>query len=162
MRWVNHKIVTATLVYSMTGGLIATFVSMSAAHLPDLLELRGAIPHRTITHWVILWLFFSIISLWLLLHFNTWTFYVCLFVVVGGLCHVFEDFLSVSGVPFLQPYGRRIGLGLYITNADGEWITSTGLSTIFVSGAAYRGFFTPNHLLGEINSISNLISSVWS
>lgn len=158
MRWVNHKIVTVSTIYALTGGVIAAFTSMSTSHLPDLLEMRGVVPHRTITHWFALWMTAVVASLLLLLCFKSWSYYLLFYAVVGGFCHVVQDFLSISGVPFGSPAARPFGLGLYKTRGEGELITVAGFVAVFFVTALMRGFFSQEHIRNEIESVSRMFS----
>lgn len=159
MRWVNHKLVTLSVVYGLTGGVIASFSAMSGAHLPDMLEMKGLVKHRTYTHWIYPWGVMILVLLGLLLWFKSWLIYIMFYVAIGGMLHLVEDFMSKSGLPFGHPEGKTFGLGLYITKGEGEEMTALGLAVLFGILAWGRGFFAGEHISGEIDSIGRLLRS---
>ncbi|AOV18764.1 hypothetical protein BJI67_16115 (plasmid) [Acidihalobacter aeolianus] len=94
---------------------------LAGARSPDHLEgeLLGMrlIPHRTITHWLPLWLLLAGFSAWLAVRFSL-PGYVVLGYALGGLLHVIADLLTPMGVPILTPV-RRHSLRL-VRGAGGE------------------------------------------
>lgn len=164
MRWRNHKLVTASAVYSLTGGMIATIAATIGSVLPDVLECGGAVKHRTVTHsiwgWVVvcifLWLQFTRGASYSLL------FYVLFFVASGAVMHICEDALSIAGIPLKTPYGNHIGLKVYRTGTIGEEITVAGLVVIFAAMAWWRGFFDNAYFQQQLTVIGQVIGGVWN
>ncbi len=162
MRWANHKLVTLSIVYGISGGIVSAFAAMSGAHLPDLLEMNGMIRHRTYTHWVYPWVATILVLLGLLCWLKTWPLYIAFYVAIGGMLHLVEDFMSKSGLPFGHPEGRSFGLGLYITKGEGEELTSLGLVSLFGILAWARGFFGGGHITSEVDSIGRLLKALFT
>lgn len=61
MKWINHKIITFSLVYGATGDLIGSAIAGGASIFPDLIEgkdfqsERWKKRHRTFSHWFLFW-----------------------------------------------------------------------------------------------------------
>ena len=142
MKWHNHKLITFTAVFALTGGLLPSLGTMAGSVLPDVLELKGIIPHRTYTHYVWFW-FLAELSVRPLLVWSgislLWA-NLCFFIAVGGIMHVCEDFLSIGGVPLVSPTGKRVGGGLYRTGTLTETLVVLFLAAIFFAVAFRRGF----------------------
>jgi hypothetical protein len=74
MKWTTHKMVTGTIVYTLTGGNVAyTVAAMAGSIVPDLLEgmpksedqeesLHWRKRHRRLTHWFVPYALLSLIS----------------------------------------------------------------------------------------------------
>ena len=93
------------MVFSLTGGFIASIAAAIGSLLPDVLELGGLVQHRTATHYLWFWVPASII-LWLALRstgFSVVWLYTLFFFVSGGLLHVLQDALSNGGIPLVTP-----------------------------------------------------------
>lgn len=162
MKWRNHKIVTFGAVFSLTGGFIAASAAAIGSLLPDVLEFGGLVPHRTVTHYLWLWLPASIFF-WLLLRstgFSAFWLYVLFFVVSGGLLHVLQDALSNGGIPLVTPYGSRQGLGVYRTDTLSEEVTVFGLLVIFGALSWYRGFLAPEYLSSQVEVVMRVFGRV--
>lgn len=89
-------------------------LALPGATAPDWLELPYAqgkrlIVHRTITHWLPLWL---IALAWAWFHRDTWAGSMTMGFVVGGLMHLLMDWPNPKGIPVLTPW-RRISLKLW-------------------------------------------------
>ena len=125
----------ATYTFTESLGAIAwlaTICSVFGSTAPDWLEIRSGgntlIPHRTITHWIPLWLilfFWSVFSIdpnyfEFLSYFSFLDNYAlnetvrdCLLgFSIGGLLHLLFDLPNPMGVPFLTPF-HRISLNLW-------------------------------------------------
>ena len=157
MRWRNHKIVTFSAVYSVTGGFVSSFAAMMGSVLPDLLEFRGVIPHRTITHYIWSWLLLCLV-LWAVLKSNgdSMLAYSCFFLVCGGLLHVVEDGLSAAGIPYGSPFGLCKGVGIYKTGSLAEEITSFGMVAVFLFFAWLRGCLDAGYLAHQLSVVAGL------
>jgi len=122
----------ATYAFADTIGAIAwltTLFSLFGSTAPDWLEIRRGgntlIPHRTITHFVPLWVGLLLLSLFSV---NPELFHVLSFLehyalneiirdcllgfAIGGLLHLLFDLPNPMGIPFLLPF-HRISLGLW-------------------------------------------------
>lgn len=162
MKWRNHKMVTFGLVYTATGGFLAAFAAMFGAVLPDVLEFRGLVPHRTITHYA--WLWFGLcLFFWTGIKSspdNSVLFYSLFFMAAGALLHVLQDALSLGGVPFITPDGPRHGFGVYKTNTLSEEVTSWGLMVVFVALAGWRGLLAEEYLSRQFAIVLELFRGV--
>lgn len=98
---------------------------------PDWLEMSRkeqgkwvrAIPHRTLTHWLPLWLG----ALWLVWAEQIIGFWMFELLIVGfllsGILHILVDACSLSGVPLWTPFGKtRLKLGIYRTGGTSEMV----------------------------------------
>jgi len=131
---------------ALMGGFLA------GARAPDVLEIAtfvggeraSVIPHRTLTHWIPLWvlaLYAAFLvctetqaALWLRA-------LVAGFVAAGAL-HVLMDFFTPTGVPLLLPVPRaRVRMPLYHTGKFGEelvvlvFLAAVGISTTLMLAA---------------------------
>lgn len=96
--------------------------AMLGGRAPDWMELfrweggirYSLIPHRTLTHWPPLWLGLLIAALVLVP--EAYREPAVAFVAAGWL-HLLLDFLTPSGVPLLNPFGRRVSLRVYRAGA---------------------------------------------
>lgn len=84
------------------------------------------VPHRTITHWPLLWLALLVLSTLALRHGAsqigpTWFFAIVRGVSLGALVHLFLDAFSPMGIPVFNPFGtRRRIAALYTTGSVRE------------------------------------------
>ena len=126
--------------------LMGGFILGSRA--PDVLEIASfvggkrvsVIPHRTLTHWIPLWILalVGVYMLWRSPHTAIWSrALVTGFCLAGGL-HVLMDFMSPTGVPLLLPTARhRVRMPVYHTGKIGEqfvvmaFIAVVSFSTLF-------------------------------
>jgi len=162
LKWRNHKLVTFSVVFSITGGIIPALAAMIGSILPDVLEMRGLISNRTVTHYVWFWLAGSV-AIWLALKgsgFSSIVLYIIFFVATGGLLHICEDALSYGGIPIYTPFGRHVGLGLYETGTITEEFTVLGLVVIFAGFAWCRGFLSTEYLSKQIQMIIFILGRV--
>lgn len=141
MRWVNHKVTTLTMVYALSGSGPMAIIAAASSHLPDLLECNGAVcAHRTLTHWFYIYLL-PLFLLWRSLQTNPklWE-YLAFSCLIGCISHLIEDFLSTGGVPIgTTPYGKRVGLGFYVTHEMDELMTTYGMCLSFLFIAYEKG-----------------------
>lgn len=97
-------------------------VALWGARAPDALEMykwsdgkrRSIIPHRTITHWPPVWILIALPA-----YFYTPTEYQPLIVVglLACLLHLLMDFLTPSGIPLFNPFGKSYRFILYRTGS---------------------------------------------
>ncbi len=146
MTWKNHKFATLAVVYAGTGSLAASFIAATSSLLPDLLELRGVVPHRTVTHYPYPFILAAGVFWYLLSVDPGYAYYAAFFASVGVLLHIVQDGLSVGGVPLVTPGGRRIGAKLYVTRAPSEWMVVVYILGGCLLVAAARGFLSPAYL----------------
>jgi membrane-bound metal-dependent hydrolase YbcI (DUF457 family) len=161
---------TGLTVYSLTGSYAIAIATLVGSIAPDALEMsmfnpftgRGVrlIPHRTITHWPILW------GVALIFLFNTHFVGLALPTVLwntlagfclGAITHLAMDIGTPMGIPLINPFGKRTSLNIYKTGRE-EWIPIGfslalclfGLS-LTLSGSDY------SELLNYFNWIKNAI-----
>ena len=150
MKWHNHKITTIAMVYAATGTFVSAALAGIGSVLPDILEMRGVLPHRTVTHWPYPYLVMAVFLYGLACKSPSYPVYFFFFVMVGFVCHLFEDSLSRSGIPWKTPFGVRKGFDLYVTNTSSEYLTVFVLSVLSVMVICVRGFLSKAYLSGEI------------
>ncbi|WP_439258027.1 metal-dependent hydrolase [Lonepinella sp. BR2271] len=89
------------------------------------------VPHRTYTHWTLLWCILLIVSI-IVLQFTYWG-YVFLAYCIGGLWHLVGDLPNPSGIPVWHPRKRRKSLKWW---KSGQYETSIFfmmlITTLFV------------------------------
>lgn len=107
--------------------LPAVFFCLIGGTAPDWLEIArtdketgvrtSIIPHRTITHWLPLWLILLAVSIW-----NMPGFFAAAGVgfAVGGLTHLLFDIPNPMGIPVLNP-NKNISLNLWRSGKN-EWL----------------------------------------
>lgn len=159
MKWRNHKITTFCSVFAITGGFIASAAATIGSCLPDVMEFRGSLQHRTVTHYLWFWLA-SATVLWVLLRnaaYSSLPLYISFFIVSGGLLHIVQDSLSNGGVPMVTPYGRRFGFGLYRTGTLSEEFTVLGLSALFTLFAWKRGFLSSEYIASQAKVVMGVL-----
>lgn len=162
MKWRNHKLVTFSVVYSITGSLVSSLSAMAGSVLPDMMEIGGVVRHRTVTHllfaWMVICAFF-----WFWLRskgFTSTSLFITFFCTAGATLHVIEDALSYGGVPIFLPYGRKVGLGIYKTDTIGEELMVLGLVLVF-SGFSYKqGYLNIEDIAGQIETLVNMLRGV--
>lgn len=128
----THRITAlamGTLAASQLGHdeIFVVLGSFIGARAPDWLEsavynkkrrwkLR-LLPHRSLTHWPWPWLLlcgFAALALpW-------WGQALLLGFALAGLLHLMLDFFTPMGIPFGNPFGKRLGLGWVRTGSWGE------------------------------------------
>jgi len=119
--------------------LIACLFLISGATAPDWLEIRKKsggtiITHRTITHWLPIWIGLYVFSIFMM---NTPQFNIFEYAInsnqyiaasllgftVGGLLHLAVDFPNPMGIPVLTPY-HRLSLNLWKSGRNEGFIIS--------------------------------------
>ena len=125
-----------------TQQVIAWFVAMGTTRIPDLIEFPTyrngfktgcLIPHRTITHWPLLW-----VAVWW--GCNTFGGYLAaagLGLAVGALSHILWDAPNPMGIPWFLPH-KRVSLG-----RKGLWRSGKGelLIVIFYGAVGFWLWF---------------------
>lgn len=160
MRWQYHKLTSGAAIYAVTGGYFPAIMAMLGSIIPDLLEM-GIVRHRTGTHWPPPWIVLAAASYgacWFSP--NIWL-YLFLFICIGALLHLGEDYLSVTGIPFRSPGSPRGGAGLYVTGTAGEAVLAMSVTGLFLFFAWMRGFMTTDHALQEVVKVKNLSALFW-
>lgn len=123
MKWVNHKLITGSIVYITTNDLLLTTSAMIGSIIPDALEFPPwhykdkwsyLKQHRKITHWIVPYLFLIAYTLYLrnvdsITFINT----IGLGILLGAIFHILEDVICGT-VPSLDPR-KRIGVLLFKT-----------------------------------------------
>lgn len=118
---------------------IACLFLISGATAPDWLEIRKKtggtiITHRTITHWLPIWIGLYILSLFLMnndsfeimdvvYHPNQYIAASLLGFTIGGLLHLAVDFPNPMGIPIFTPY-HRLSLNLWKSGKNEAFIIS--------------------------------------
>jgi membrane-bound metal-dependent hydrolase YbcI (DUF457 family) len=152
MKWQNHKLCNAAIIYGITGNLQATVLSTIGSVLPDVLELNGVIRHRTITHYPYIY-FVPLLFVALFMNQGIYT-QIAFWITIGCITHLFFDSLSKSGIPYKYPYGNaKIALNLYTTHQISEWYISITVAIIFGMLARFNGYLYTNHFVSEITNI---------
>lgn len=132
MKWVNHKLITGSIVYITTNDLLLTTSAMIGSIIPDALEFPPwhykdkwsyLKQHRKITHWMIPYLFLLTYILYLrnvdgITFINT----IGLGIILGAIFHIIEDGICGT-IPSLDPR-KRIGVLLFKTGAVIEYLLS--------------------------------------
>lgn len=100
------------LGYNYTAEIIAGLAAASSTTVPDWIEIptykKGVrtgtlIPHRTITHWPILWLGLMYVAFHYL---EPYPAAIALGVCIGALAHILADAPNPMGIPMLWPHKR--------------------------------------------------------
>jgi membrane-bound metal-dependent hydrolase YbcI (DUF457 family) len=93
--------------------------AMLGARGPDWMEVYrwrdnrrySLLPHRTITHWPVLWLGLWLLAEWWITS-PEWAAAAHGFLLAGAV-HLLLDALTPTGVPLTQPLGRRVAWPVY-------------------------------------------------
>lgn len=88
--------------------------ALIGATLPDRMELpiwnngvrTSLIPHRTLTHWVVPWLFAGWFSVKHVMAHGGMLWWGVTGVVAGVMTHLFLDWLTPMGIPIISPFSR--------------------------------------------------------
>ena len=134
MKWINHQILTGTIVYAASGSLLYAAYSMAGSVLPDKLEgnpreqknyWRWRSRHRGTSHWPAPYLAgiaallaasrgqFATAAMWDLCQIG-------IFILVGAVLHIVED--SVCGKVPLFWRNKKIGISLFKVGSVTEYI----------------------------------------
>lgn len=144
MKWINHKLITGSIVFIASNDVLLTVSSMVGSIIPDALEFPPwhykdkwsyLKQHRKITHWFIPYMIFLIYILYMryingINFLNT----IGLGIVLGAIFHIIEDGICGT-VPSLNPK-KRIGVLLFNTGSIIEYFVSLILFYI----AIYIGY----------------------
>lgn len=160
MKWHNHKITTASMVFAATGTFVSASLAAIGSVLPDLLEARGVLRHRTYTHWPYPYVLAGALMYWSLIYEPTYPLYCMFFVVVGSICHLFEDQLDKYGIPFGSPTGKRRGFDFYVTGTQQEYLTVSVLLAAAWLVIITRGFGTTEYLRGEAQHLIDFLGGI--
>lgn len=144
MKWVNHKLITGSIVYITTNDLLLTTASMIGSIIPDATEFppwhykdkRDYLKqHRKITHWIIPYVILLGYILYLR-YINGVTFIntIGFGISIGAIFHIVEDGICGT-VPSFDPR-KRIGVLLFKTGAVIEYL----LSLVLFYTAIYIGY----------------------
>lgn len=154
MRWQNHKICTICMVFAAGGRILPAILAGFGSTLPDLLE-AGLVRHRTLTHWIPLYLIAALILVPMAraIFWSAGLLSACL--LLGCLCHLVQDGLSRGGIPLFTPNGRRFGAGLYVTGTITEHFVVAGMIAISLLVAWDRSYFEPGRMMEEIRWLLN-------
>lgn len=129
--WVSLAFAITTYKMGTQLGLLPWLVSIGTVlggTAPDWMEIRKpnggtVIRHRTVTHWLPIWLALFFLTLGIvqknptvmdLIHFDIPVFVTSFFLgfSIGGLLHLLVDIPNPMGIPILTPY-RRFSLKLW-------------------------------------------------
>jgi hypothetical protein len=146
------------MVYAATGTLVSAALAGIGAVLPDVMEMRGVLAHRTVTHWPYPYLVVTALLYVVACASLSYMAYFVFFIMVGCVCHLFEDCLSRGGIPWKTPYGSRKGFDLYVTRTSSEYLTVAVLFILSVTAMLGRGFLNNAYLMGEIKHSFRFLS----
>jgi len=140
VKWHNHKIVTASIVWIATNNLLAVVPATIGSIIPDFIEGKWNeginTSHRKISHWWIpYFLIFVVCSFSVkgvdinyhnFLHFaqinlKITLIFLCQYLALGALFHIIEDTLC-GKVPLLNPYRKEFGFRIFRVGSIGEYI----------------------------------------
>ena len=148
MKWMNHALLTGTLVYGFTGGKVFfTLAAVAGSLFPDRIEGRapeedGKLKkwrglHRKASHW---FLPYAVVAVMVLAHragHDTYRHVLPLvgWFALGSLFHIGED--AVCGhVPSLNP-AKRIGTRFFSVGSVREYLFSFSLAALLVLGMVF-------------------------
>ena len=143
---------TYTLLSNHIASFIACIVLLSGATAPDWLEIRKktggtVITHRTITHWLPLWIGLLLFSNYMMvnsnldimgysIHLNAYISSAIFGFAVGGLLHLAVDFPNPMGIPIFTPY-HRLSLNLWKSGKNEALLISIiGIFSFFYVGTS--------------------------
>lgn len=144
MKWINHKLITGSIVFIASNDALLTISSMIGSIIPDALEFPPwhyknkkdyLKQHRKITHWIVPYVFLLSYILYLrsvdgITFINT----INLGISIGAIFHIVEDGICGT-VPSFDPR-KRIGVLLFKTGAVIEYL----LSLVLFYTAIYIGY----------------------
>lgn len=149
MKHFNHRIITTGAIVIAGVDLSGVASAMVGSTLPDL-DLRLGIPHRTLTHWWILYAGLAAVSEVLPLPSvpplaNHVVYWLC----IGALFHILEDSVTPSGVPLLLPFGKNFSFNLSRTGGKLEYV----LSGITVFGLIILAMTHPPEVVSSYHAL---------
>jgi len=162
LKWVNHKLVTGSLIFAVTGNPILSLVSAAGSIVPDAIErmpIGKRMTHRQFSHWwlpylVVFYLSYSsasqhgvlnitaknIYDLVFYQHFSSLSgFLVIAYFSLGSLLHIAEDAFCGT-VPCITIH-HRIGIKLFKVGSPREYLIAFSLSLLLLSSRLYLGWF---------------------
>lgn len=168
MKWVNHAVCTASIVYCFTGSFLFSGLSLIGVSIPDRLDGRAPdkgsegfrywiARHRGWSHFFLPYFLGIIIVEWLVTpgvvpaYFRIYLYYLE-FVFIGALFHIFEDMLC-GRVPF---WGNkhRFGLRLFEVGSWKEYVLSLFIALACIRfdvfGFYYDLMWSFRHFVAEI------------
>jgi membrane-bound metal-dependent hydrolase YbcI (DUF457 family) len=175
--WVGLATAIAAYKFSQDlgfSGYLATFAYIIGATAPDWLEVRyksgegtaTLIKHRTVTHWILLW----ILGLWFTLSIilnnailgyninaNEYVLEFFLGFFLGGMLHLITDLPNPQGIPVITPFAKhRFSLNMWKSGKNEVFITVIGLlwalwytEIIFFNPEAVENMFNFQYLSSD-------------
>lgn len=141
------------MVYAATGTFVSAALAGIGSVLPDVFELRGIVPHRTVTHWPYPYLVAAVLLYATVCMSPSYPLYFLFFVLLGCICHLFEDCLSRGGIPWKTPSGVKKGFDFYVTRTYSEYLTVLVLLSVSLLAMFARGFLRKEYLENEIQHV---------
>ena len=174
MKWKNHRMLTGSVAFALTGHVIPMMLAMTGSTLPNQVEgseydsVDWYLAHRTWSHFWPLWMTPCALSYWYLgslsLHVDRsvpellrlaldypitigmpWALYAIFWVTAGALLHILED-MPCGGVPIWKPK-QRIGHRLFYVGSALEYLFAYGTAFAAV-GIRYLAVGQENFFLG--------------
>ena len=150
MKWHNHKIITAAVIFTATHNFISTIAATIGSIFPDLIEIwlygdNGTKNHRKLSHWWVIYfagiLLFSHFAKITVTYGNLFQlskegqlqmvlFFIAKFFMIGALLHIIQDAFC-GKVPLLNPNKKEFGFKIFKTGSPGEYVF-----TMLVAGIA--------------------------
>ncbi|MBC7086840.1 MAG: metal-dependent hydrolase [Methanomethylovorans sp.] len=131
MKFGSHKAINGSLSVFLGFDIAGIVITVLGGVLPDILDriiagrnewLFSRI-HRKISHWWLLWgaiLYLCHISFFPVI-FQINTSEILWYLSFGSLLHIACDSLTMSGIPFLNPFKQSIGFRLFYTGSGAEY-----------------------------------------
>jgi hypothetical protein len=161
LQWVNHKLVTGSLVFAITGNPFLSLISAAGSIVPDAIEripIGKRLTHRQLSHWWIPYLaaFYlsyssasqhgvlsitlqNIYDLVFYQYFSSLSgFLVIAYFSLGGLLHIAEDAFCGT-VPGITIH-HRIGIKLFKVGSPREYLIAFSLSFLLLSSRLHLGW----------------------
>lgn len=150
--------------------LISAWFFILGNTAPDTLEIsryeeksyfkrKSLIPHRTYTHWLVLWVFLLVAGAYFTI---TKTYGLILFgYASGGLIHLLCDLPNPTGIPILHPRKRRKSLNWWKSgeyeNAITLMLTVLSFVALFIYHQKQIEYWYLNFKLSHIQDIANYL-----
>jgi len=152
VKWHNHKILTAAVVFTATHNFISTIAATIGSIFPDLIEIwlygdNGNKNHRKLSHWWVIYfagiLLFSHFAKITVTYSNLLQlskegqlqmvlFFIAKFFMVGALLHIIQDTFC-GKVPLLNPNKKEFGFRIFKTGSFGEYVFTSLVIIIMVT-----------------------------
>lgn len=160
MRWYNHKLVAGISVYALGGSFPEACLSAVGSLLPDVLECRGLLRHRALSHWP--YPYAAAVLVLSMVSQETGDIYPAAgsYLLYGTLAHLLGDACSKCGIPWQRPYSQPIGLKLYRTGSFSEELFVVAITVFFAILASARGFLAAEYIQLQLSSFLFLIASI--